>query len=442
MDTKTKADAGLGTEKIPKLILRFTAATMSALLLNLLYSFFDALLVSWGVGDNAMGSVSVVFPFVILQAAISTAVGAGAASIVSIKLGENKPQEAGEITLNAMFVFYTSAIIITLLGLLFLEPALQAMGVTEELLAASKQYLTIILAGNVFSTGFSSIIRAEGKMKYALLIWVIPVSVNIVFDIVLIFVLKMGVAGSALGTVIGQFISFSMSILFFARFSGQVFKNTRISLKTISNVLLTGLPPLIQTAGLSLITLVQNNMLRQVSGTLGVTTFAFIGRIVSFVMVPFSAITQAAAPVIGFSYGIKDGKRVKSAVLFSLKLAYVYAAVSFFILYLLSNKALGLFTANTDIISVGTKGLQIIAFSIFLMPFPSLTGTAFQSVGNRKYALIMFAAQTVFFIPLSIILSHAFGLEGIWWAYPAAYLCTNLMAFALLHKQKSRQKRV
>ena len=436
MDAKAKNNAALGTEKISKLILRFTAATMSALLLNLVYSFFDAILVSWGVGDNAMGSVSVVFPFVLLQAAIATAVGAGAASIISIKLGENKRQEAGETTLNAMFIFYTSAIVITLLGLFFLEPVLQLMGVTAELLLASKQYLTIILVGNVFSTGFSSIIRAEGKMKYALLIWIIPVSINIIFDIVLIFVFKMGVAGSALGTVLGQFVSFLMSILFFVRFSGQVFKNARISPKTIGAVWLAGLPPLIQTAGFSLVTLVQNNMLSQVSGTLGVNTFAFVGRIISFVIVPFTAITQAAAPVIGYNYGKKDEKRVKLAIGFSLKVAYLYAAVSFFVLLLLSQNVLNIFTANTDIIAIGTKGLEIISLSILLIPFPSVTGAAFQASGNKKYALIMFAAQTVFVIPLSIGLSLVAGLMGIWWAYPVAYLGTNLVAIVLLYKQR------
>ena len=170
MTEKTKrigspsATAALGEEPVPRLVLRFAATTMAALLLNAVYTLTDTLFVSWGVGENAMGGVSVVFPFVILQGAISTALGGGAASIISRKLGEGKKQEAGEVTLNAMLAFYSSAILITILGLALLNPLLEVMGVTGELLPYAKQYFTILLAGNVFSTGFSSIIRAEGKI--------------------------------------------------------------------------------------------------------------------------------------------------------------------------------------------------------------------------------------------------------------------------------------
>lgn len=151
MQPKTTA---LGEEAIPRLVLRFAATTLAALLLNAVYTLTDALFISWGVGENAMGGVSVVFPFVILQGAISTALGGGAASIISRKLGEGKKQEAGEVTLNAMLAFYSSAIFITILGLALLNPLLEGMGVTGELLPYAKQYFTILLAGNDFPPAF------------------------------------------------------------------------------------------------------------------------------------------------------------------------------------------------------------------------------------------------------------------------------------------------
>lgn len=121
-----------------------------------------------------------------------------------------------------MLAFYSSAILITILGLALLNPLLEVMGVTGELLPYAKQYFTILLAGNVFSTGFSSIIRAEGKMLYGLLIWVIPISINIALDAVFILVLGWGVRGSALATVICQFVSFSMCVLFFSALQRKV----------------------------------------------------------------------------------------------------------------------------------------------------------------------------------------------------------------------------
>ncbi len=200
-ETQSKAER-MAHDNIAKLVLRFSATTLVALIFNSIYNLTDALFVSWGVGDNAMGGVSIVFPFVILQSGIATALGGGAASLVSRKLGEGKAREAGEITLNAMLIFYATAITMSVLGFVFMHPLLRLFGATDEIYHYAKEYFVIILAGNIFSTGFSSIIRAEGKMLYSLLIWIIPISINIILDAVFILILGWGVRGSAIATVI------------------------------------------------------------------------------------------------------------------------------------------------------------------------------------------------------------------------------------------------
>ena len=210
--SKTNKAASLGKGSVPSLVLRFAATTFAALLLNSVYSLTDALFVSWRVGENAMGGISLVFPFVVLQGAISTAVGSGAASVVSRKLGQGDPHAAGEATQTARAVFYLSALLISIIGLLLLDPLLAFMGATPELYLPAKQYFTILLLGNVFSTGFSSIIRAEGNMLYGLLIWVIPITLNIGLDALFILAFNWGIQGSAAATVLSQFLSAMMSV--------------------------------------------------------------------------------------------------------------------------------------------------------------------------------------------------------------------------------------
>ena len=146
----------LGTQKIPKLILSFSTTVLAGLVFNSVYTLTDTLFISHAVGDNAMGGVSLILPFTILQGAIATTVGSGASAIVSRKLGEGKNGEAGNVTFNAMLIFYVTAIITTLLGFAFMNPLLKALGCTGELEIYAKEYFTIILLGNVFSTGFSS----------------------------------------------------------------------------------------------------------------------------------------------------------------------------------------------------------------------------------------------------------------------------------------------
>lgn len=427
-DNNIQKTDSLGNDNISRLILKFAATTLIALLLNSVYNLTDTLFVSWGVGDMAMGGVSVVFPFVILQSAISTAVGGGAASIVSRRLGEGKLKEAGETTFNAMLTFYITAIISTVLGYIFLNPLLNVFGITDALYPYAKQYLTIILLGNVFSTGFSSIIRAEGRMLYGLLIWVIPITVNIILDAIFIFVLKWGVKGSALATVICQFTSFCMSIIFFTRFTSQDFKGAKLKLTKIFEIFAIGIPSLVQIGSLSIITVILNNVLRSSGGTLGITAFAYISKIITFALIPFTAVVQAIAPVAGYNYGKGNYLRVKKALYFAIKISLFYAIAAIILVELFPSLLLRIFTNNEEIISLAMVGLRITAIAFLFAPLPMIIGATYQAINNKLWALILYASNLVFLVPFAFILSQTMGTNGVWFAYVAAGICSTILA--------------
>ncbi len=422
----------LGEERISKLVLRFSMATLTALLLNAVYTLTDALFVSWGVGNDAMGGVSIAFPFIILQGAISTAVGGGAASIVSRRMGEDQRAQAGEVTLNAMVTFYTTAAATTALGLIFLDPMLRFLGVTGELYPYARQYLIILLIGNVFSTGFSAVIRAEVRRLYSLLIWVIPVSINIVLDAVFVLLVGMGVRGSALATVISQFTSFVMSVLFFTRLTAQSFKGARIQLRRIGEIVAIGTPSLVQMGSLSLMTVVLNNVLRTVGGTQGVTTYAYISKIMLVLVVPFTALTQALAPIAGYNFGAGRHDRVRETVRLCAALALGYALVAFLAGELIPGAMLRLMTGEPTLIDSGVTGLRILSISFFFLPLPMLAGAACQAMGRKLWALVLYACSLLFLVPLTLLLAGQFGMNGVWWAYVAANACATLVALVKL----------
>ena len=429
---KQPKTAALGEESVSRLIMKFSAATLAGLLLNAVYVLIDALFVSWGVGDDAMGGVSVVFPFVLLQGAVSTAVGGGAASIVSRRFGEKRFAEAGEVTVNAMLVFYGSAIITTLLGFLLLDPILSLLGVTAELYPYARQFFIILLAGNVFSTGFSSIIRAEGRMLYGMLIWIIPISVNILLDALFILRFGWGVRGSALATTLCQFVSFCMWVLFAVRFSSQTFRGARPRLKTIADILSTGLPSLVQMGSLSVSTTILNNVLGDAGGSAGISTFAYISKLLTFAVIPFTAVTQALAPVLGFNYGAKNAARVKKTVRFCIGISLFYAAAAALLLAGIPKILMGIFTDDETIITLGVNGLRRVAPSLLFMPLPMLSGAVFQAVGQKLRALLMYSANLLLLIPFAFLLERRLGLNGVWLAYTAASAGTGLLAPAVI----------
>ncbi|MDR3276484.1 MAG: MATE family efflux transporter [Treponema sp.] len=422
----------LGTAKIPRLLASYSATTLAALLFNSLYTLADALFVSWGVGAAALGGVSVAFPFVLIQSAVSTALGGGAASIISRRLGEGKRGEAGAAALNAMISFWVSALCIGGLGLLFMEPVLSALGAPLELRPYTRDYLTIIMAGNLFSTGFSAIIRAEGRMKYALLIWVVPVSVNLILDPIFIFLLGWGVRGSAAATVICQFTSFSLSIVFFTRFSSLSFKGARLRARTLAEILATGFPSLVQQGGMAAGLVITNNVLEGAGGGTAVTVYAYVNRIVAFAVMPFMAITQALAPIAGYNYGAGNHERLREAVRYSLLLALLWAALSLAAGELLPRQLLALFTADQAILAAALRVLRICALVIPCYPMAMIAGAVRQAQGKKGSALLLYSLQILFLIPALFLGRTLGGLDGIWRAIPAAGFCATAASGAAL----------
>lgn len=265
-------------------------------------------------------------------------------------------------------------------------------------------------------------------MLYGLLIWVIPISINIILDAVFVLVLDWGVRGSALATVACQFASFCMCVLFFLRFTTQQIRSTRFRWRTVGEILAIGTPSLIQMGSLSVISALVNHFLGDVSGTLGITAFAYISKIITFAVIPFTAVSQALSPIVGYNDGAGQGERVRQTVRVCIRLCLLYALAAFVLLEAIPELLIRCFTADGQIINLSAQGLRIIAVSLFLMPLPMLLGAAFQVVGRKGWALFLYAANLLFLIPLAALLSGPYGLTGVWISYVLSNACATAVA--------------
>lgn len=175
----------LGEETIGKLIWKMSIPSVIGILSYNLYNIIDTIYISRGIGAYAAGGLAITFPLFILLSAISSTIGSGAASVISRALGKQDVDKASNVAANTFGFFWVIAIVITIVGTLFMDQMLYGMGVTENLLPYAREYTKIILLGAITSTGFSSLIRAEGNSKFAMYLWVIPVFANIVLDPIL-----------------------------------------------------------------------------------------------------------------------------------------------------------------------------------------------------------------------------------------------------------------
>lgn len=418
----------LGNKSIPKLLLGYSVTTFFALFLNSIYSITDALFVGYGVGIDALGAISAVFPFTILQGAISTMIGGGAAILVSNLLGKNKREHAADIVLSAAVLFWLISLVITAFGLIFIDQLIDILGVADSLQAYAKEYLTIILIGNIFSTGFSSVMRAEGKMLYALLQWVIPVSLNIVLDAIFLLVLDMGVKGAAYATVASQVFSVLMALLFFIKFSTLKFRHARFRVRTLVSVLSVGLPSLVQQGSIAIALTLLNSVLNYIGGDSLQITYGIVNKIFTICIVPFSAIAQALQPIAGFNYGAKRRDRVTLAIKWTILYSFVAAIVPLIICESMPHLLMRIFTKDTMVIKDGAIALRYIAIAYPIMFLPSTVGALFQAIGKKLSASLLFAINFIFIPPLATMLGVLCEQSYVWLSFPLAGLIASLIA--------------
>ena len=276
-------DSGLGTAPVSKLLLSASLNASIALLLYSIYSVTDSLFLAWSVDAYAAGAVSVTTPLLLILSAVSTMAGSGGASVISRCLGRGDQEQAARVAANVFLTFWLFAIIVSITGILLIDPLLNILGAAGRLYDYAKEYGVILLAGAVFSTGFSAIIRAEGAARFSMYIWVFPVLLNIVLDYLFLFPFQLGVKGAAAATVISQMLSLGMSIWFFFIRKKRTYyikrRHFRLKRQIMKETALIGFPSLVQQSTSSILLIIVNRQLFHYGGEAAVTAFGFVTRL-------------------------------------------------------------------------------------------------------------------------------------------------------------------
>lgn len=424
---------------ISKLIWKMTIPSVIGVMAYNLYNIFDTLFISQGVGTDAVGGVAISFPLFGFLSAVSSTLGTGAASVISRALGEKDKERATKTAANTFMVFYAVAILVTVFGLVYLDPLLHAMGVTETLLPYARSYTRIILLGAVTSTGFSNLIRAEGDSKYAMLIWVIPMASNTILDLFFIFGLKMGVVGAALGTVAGQAISMLMSINFFFLSGRSTLKfrlwHFRPDKKIIGEIITIGIPSFLQLSGYSISIMIVNQFLRGYGGDLPISTYGIVSKINTFILFPVMGLIQGIQPIIGYNNGGKKYERVKETLFRGAGISVIYGIVAYLVIWNFPNYILSFFTNDTPVVQLGVSVLRITNAGIMFTALQNVLSTYFQSIGKKMIALfLVLCNQVICFIPAMIVLSKLWGLQGIWWGFPISGMIALIISMLITFK--------
>ena len=438
----------LGTEKIGKLIRKFSIPCIISLLVNSLYNIIDQIFIGWGVGYIGNGATNVVFPLTMIGLALSLMFGDGASAYLSLKLGEKKKAEAAKGVGNAVAISSIISIAFCAITLIFLPQFLVMFGCTDTLREYALKYGSIIAIGLPFSmigTTLNSIIRADGSPKYSMTSMLAGAILNTILDPIFIFVFKMGVEGAAIATVISQIVTFALNIIYLKKFKSIKISKESLKLKmsVVKNVAMLGISSFITQMSVVFVMAAENNLLgkygmeSKFGSEIPITVLGIVMKISQILNSIIIGIAAGAQPIFGYNYGAGKFDRVKKTLKIVLGSSVIISTFAFILFQTIPDKLIAIFGSGDE----NYIEFACLTFRTYLMlcicngiQIPS--GIFFQAIGKSiKSAILSISRQIAFLIPAMIIFSHFFGLKGVLFAGPFADGLAFVLASIFLVKE-------
>ena len=402
-----------------------------------LYNMVDSIYIGHikDVGSYAISGLAITFPLMNLSAALGTLVGVGAMNMISVLLGQKNYDKANKVLGNIVSLNTIIGILFTIVTLSFLSPILTFFGASPNTLPFAKDYMTIILLGNVFTHlyfGLNGVIRASGNPRTAMGLTLFTVVSNAILDPIFIFVLDLGIKGAAIATILCQMMALTFSFRFFLNkeriphLPRPVFQiNWRIAKSSMA----IGLGPFLMNSASCIVAIFINNQLGKYGGDLAIGAYGIINRLTFLFIMIVMGFNQGMQPIAGYNYGAKQYKRVKEVFILTCKWAVLVTTVCFLISEFLSVPAVSLFTNDRELQQLAASGLKIMNLAMALVGFSMVTANFFQCLGMVKKAIFLsLSRQLIFLVPLVYSLPFAFQEKGVWISFPISDILSIIVS--------------
>lgn len=448
----------LGSEPIGKLLVKQAVPASIGILVMSLNILVDSIFVGNWIGSIAIAAINVVLPVSFFIGALGMSVGIGGSSIISRALGSNNQAKALKTFGNQITLTLLITITMVILGLTCVDSIIPAFGGKGRIFEPAKIYYTIVLYGVPFLALCmmgNTVIRAEGKPKFAMIAMIIPSVGNLVMDYIFIYIFDWGMAGAAWATTIGYVLCFAYVLYFFLSQNSELkinFSHIRLDFPILKEISSLGFVTLARQATTSIVYLLMNNILFGLGGEAMVAVYAIIARMLMFALFPVFGVTQGFLPIAGFNYGAEKYARVKESIYTAIKYAAILATIVFIGLMIFPAEIASLFLSTkegmpAEEIAINNYVLEHIPLAMRLVfaatPIIALQliGAAyFQAVGKAVPALLLtLTRQGFFFIPLIFILPIYFDELGVWLAFPIADVLATIVTGYYLRKEVKKE---
>ncbi len=444
-----QAALSLGTEDIRKLLMRYALPAIIAMTASSLYNMMDSIFIGHGVGAMAIAGLAVTFPFMNLAAAFGSLVGVGASTLVSVKMGQKDLRSAEAVLGNVLVMNIGIGLIFTIVCLLFLDPILYFFGASEETLPYARDYMEVILVGNVIThvyMGLNEVMRASGYPQRAMLATLFAVLINGVFNALFIFVFNMGIRGAALGTICAQLMSLLFVLWHFSnpksyiRFQKGIFK---VKWNIMGNMVAIGLAPFLMNMCSCLIVMMINTGLKNYGGDMYVGAYGIVNRIAFLFIMIIMGFNQGMQPIVGYNYGAQQFDRVIKVLKYTMFCGVSVAILGFLVAQFTPEFIVRMFTTDAVLVALAVHGMHAVLLVFPVNGFQMVSTSFFQSIGMAGKAIFLsLTRQLLFLLPFLYFLPKFWGTDGIWYSFPfadmLAFCVTGTMLWRQLKKFKAR----
>lgn len=450
MDNK-QATLELGTKPVGKLLMQYAIPAIIAMTASSLYNMVDSIFIGQGVGAMAISGLAITFPFMNLSAAFGAAIGLGASTLMSVKLGQKDYRTAENILGNTITLNIIIGVTFGVVCLMFLDPILRFFGASDQTIVYARDYMEIILLGNAITHlyfGMNSALRSASKPRHAMYATMFTVVLNTILDPLFIWTFGLGIRGAAYATVLSQLVALIWQFWIFSNPKELIrLKRGIYSLRgdLVKNIIGIGISPFSMNVCACMVVIFINNQLVRFGGDMSVGAYGIANRIVFIFLMFVMGINQGMQPIAGYNYGAQKLDRMMQVVKLSIIAATVIMILGWFLAMLAPRQCVSLFTTDQHLIDTTVHGMRIMMVMLPVVGYQMVITNFFQCIGKVKISIFLsLSRQLLFLLPALALLPIWFGLDGVWLAQPVSDLIASVVTawimIVYMHKFKLQHK--
>ena len=438
MDHK-QAALELGTKPVGQLLWQYALPAIVAMSASSIYNIIDRAMIGQIVGPEAIAGLGITFPFMNLSAAFGAAVGVGSSASISVKLGQRDYQTAQNLLGNTMTLNLIIGFSFMVISLLFLDPILYFFGASEVTLPYAREFMTIILLGNVMTHmyfGMNAVLRAAGKPKHAMYSVLFTVAMNIVLVVMFVWWFRWGIRGAALATVTSQTMAMCWQLWLFSdkqeilHLKRGIYK---LKQRLVTSIIAIGISPFLMNVTSCVIVIIMNNQFVRYGGDMAVGAYSIANSVVMMFFMFVMGVCQGMQPIVGYNYGAEKYDRMLRCLFLAIGYATLILLIGWALSMLFPREIARIFTTDPTLMDMSARGIKLDMLVFFVVGSQATITHFFQSIGKVKVSIFLSLSRQLFLLlPMAYVFPLFWDLDGVWYSMPASDFGSFAMTIPML----------